>query len=1614
LITRPLAELFGRHPGYGFAGLGVNTAIGNFTVSTYDLMFSSGLLGLLDWQRTYNSRNDAAGVLGPGWSTSFGARLVPPASGILHHGGPVTFFDEDGRELVFTPAADGQYLRPQDLNGSLVRNQDGSFVLRYNSGLTWAFDATGRLAGRSLEDQSVSLDFDAAGQLMRAVHSSGAYLAFSYDAVGRLAEIATSDGRAVSMAYTAGPGGVSLLQAVTSPGGGTARFEWTGTGDASQIARVTNADGYLVVANAYADPMSRVTGQQFPGGGGAGFRYDDAAGTTVVASLPSGGQFTFQANQQGRMTRVTRPDGSSATFGYDANGQLTQGTTPGGTQFEQSFDGNGNVLSATYGGATTIWTYDDASRPTSLTDPTGAVTSYGYSGASGIPSLVTDPDGGATRITASGGLVTSRTDADGNTTSYGYDPAGNLVTVTSPLGQVWQFGYDSAGNRVSFTTPSGAVTRFQYDPAGRLIASTDPSGAVMRYEYSASGLLLRTTDQAGGTYLIDHDEAGHVAKVTDPLGRAGSYTYDPDGNPVTFTDPGGSVSRAEYDVLGRLAAMTDANGAVVRRCTYDADGNQLTEETPAGTSSMSYDARGNQVSVTDRLGATTHYAYDPADRLIETTYPDGAVHRTSYDAAGFGVASIDPLGGVTRRVFTPAGSIAAVIDPLGRRTSYTLDADGRITEVANPEGGVTRFAYDADGRRISVTTPAGLVTSYRYNSAGRLAAVVSPLGWVTGYGYSPRGDLTAVVRPDGAIWSYRYDAAGQLMELTDPNGSVTEYGYDNAGRVIALTDPKRAVTHYGYTANGQLASITDPLGRTIQRGYDAAGQLVTITDPAGHVLHLAYDAMNRLIRKTADGAAGVTFSYDAAGRRASMTDATGTTRYAYDLAGQLISVTGPDGGVTSAGYDAAGQRVSLTYPSGLQLGYSYDLNGRLIGLLDPRAGEAVYALDPDGRLLTEQLPGLLTRRYHYRGGLLHRFMVARQEHPLADTRLRRDPCGRILTQRDRTRVREYRYDLAGQLIFADERHAEPEALAAHRAATQPGRAAAELHLGYDVAGNRVSLRGGGSETRYRYDAADQLVDDEARGRRTAYQYDPCGRVTEQDGPGHRLVITYDGFGQPATITSTSQAREERLQPVFDGDGLLTSLSLTARRPDREEERAASVRYRWGSFRHIPQILTQDAAPDLDDAEHDRPGRLSAEFSYGYGRTFASWEHGGEDHGAATFHRDVFGSMIRTGDTEPWVEADNYGPFGVAEQAARAQRADGEHAGFRPPELPRFGYRGELAIGSLIYLRARFYDPDLGRFLSPDPISVPTDPPAARNPYAYAANDPLQFTDPLGTAILVPGGLIGQLAKGAAIPRGSTAIPGTIAISQNVLVSASDPDVRALEAAWAWIIRQFGAPRNAQAEFLDWVRLCSLQPYGFHCQGELALDFSPWSLNYGLEGAFGPGASIVLSSIARGTIGGFVYPLYYNKNGDGPLVGPLGGRVQPYESGTYGVLIALSARGDCLQIHHVPQSNPAGQVIGGWEYQRGPAIALPNNEHADIPTRKGTYVGTAQELILEDILMLQTYTHASAAQIRQLVYWINRVLPGALPTAPGQTFPAEMLPGGGGEGEPDEGAAVPGE
>ncbi|GAA4847663.1 hypothetical protein GCM10025787_32620 [Saccharopolyspora rosea] len=1338
--NRPVREILGRHDGYAFAGSGVNTTTGNATYHATDLSFPPALRGLLEWTRTYNSRAEGGGPLGPGWSRAFGARLVAEREGIIRqHTALVEFHDEDGRVLAFHPDGPGRFARPPDLDADLVQDAEGGYALSFRSGVRWLFDVSGRLSAREDEGQRVTVEHDERGRVLRAAHSFGRSLVFSYDDADRLVRVEANDGRAVSYSY--GPRGA--LESVTDATGATTRFD---TDDAGRLTRVVDPDGVVLVVNAH-DESGRVVRQDFPSGGGVEFHYEP--GVTTVTDVVTGMRTEFHADAHGRTARTVDPEGGTAEFAHDERGLRPTATSPGGVVVAQEHDDRGNLVSRTVGGSTTTWDYDESGRVVSETDAEGGRTRYRYEGDSRVPREIVDPVGGSWRYVVHNGLIESVTDPGGATTTRTHDAAGDLVAITDPEGDRTLFDHDAAGNTTAVTGPDGATARWTFDAAGRVTEHVDPLGAVTRFRYSPGGRLLERIEPDGAATRYDHDSAGLPSAVTDPTGNRTTYSRDPHGRLLAITGPDGGVTRYSYDALGRLNGVTDPEGTWVRY-TRDADGNVVAEDTPSGTTRIAHDERGNPVAVTDPSGATTRYGYDAAGRRNRITDPEGGSWHIGHDAAGMPVSVTDPTGARATMRWTPQGTLASTTDPDGRSAVLHRDRRGRVTEAVDPEGGITRYAYDPQGRRIAVTTAAGLVTRTEYDAAGHVVATVDPRGWVTRYEYDSRGHRIAETSPGGIRRRYRYDPAGRMTASIDGNGNETQYGYDPAGRLISVTDAKGAVTRFTYDKAGRQTSATDPLGRTTHRSYDDAGHLVEVTDPDGRAQHFDHDENGRLVRRRADDGTEVRYGYDRVGRRTTMTDGTGTTRYSYDGAGRLTEVADPDGSVLRARYDRSGQRTALVYPDGHEVTYRYDLNGRLVGLHDSRAGDVAYAVDPDGRLITEQLPDRLARRYHYEHGLLTRFTTYQDGHPIARTAFTHDPDGRILTQHDDGHRAEFRYDRLGQLVSARRWDIRPWPWDPH----EPGPATAEqvhrehgfwreresdrLHFTYDAVGNRTRLRHGEHETHYRYDAADQLVASEAHGLRTEYRYDSSGRLVERTTGEHRRTTTYDGLGRAVEFTSTEPWPAERVTATVNGDDLPVLLVFTNTDERREQEQATSVRYRWNHDK-VPQIITQRVHPDLDDTEHDRPGRLSADFTYGYGRVFASWEHG-----SRAFHHDAFGSTLRTDDTAAWAQARHYEPFGAPEQHPH-------HPG--GPEIPRFGYRGELALGPVIDLRARWYDASLGRFTTRDPITVSTvGPGRAGHPYAYADNDPLDRVDPLG---LLAAPFAGPAARASAM-RGMVA------------------------------------------------------------------------------------------------------------------------------------------------------------------------------------------------------------------------------------------------------------------
>ncbi|MET8152444.1 DUF6531 domain-containing protein [Actinoplanes sp. NPDC049668] len=1289
IVTRPVAELFGSRPGYGSAGAGVNTATGNFTRNWTDLT-----AGSLTFRRTYNSLNTADSPLGAGWTTSYSARVTEAEDG------SVALHDEDGRVLTFAPDGAGGFRTPQDLEAELTRDAAGLFVLRTFAGDERSyFDAAGLLTQRTREGQRLTVTRDPDARPSKVEHSAGYSLAFTYDADGRLTKVAAGDGRAVGYGYAAD----DTLATVTATDGADSKYAF----DSGLLRELEDAEGRRLLTNTYDD--GRVTRQDLTSGGVL-FAYDAEAGTTTATATTDRAVTTYQHDAAGRLIRVTDPAGNSAVQTFDANGRLTGVTTPGGRQTAVGYDGHGNVVRSEFGGAVSTFGYDAQDRLVTLTEPGQGVLRMAYSSVSRVPSEITAPDGSVTRATVADGLITESIDPAGAKTTYAYDEGRRLSAVTDPLDGVTRYEYDDAGRRTGTVSPLGRAERDKLDPAGRITQRVEPSGATTKYGYSAAGLLQTTTDPIGAVYRNEYNGAGRLTATLDPLERRTRYTHDDDGRTATVTDAAGGVSTFGYDTLGRRNAVTYPDGTVTRY-TYDADGQVTEVAEPAGTTVSGHDARGNVTSTTDALGRVTRYEFDVANRQVAKTDPTGAVWRTTYDVMGRTATETDPTGAVTRYEYDTAGRLAAVIDPRGNKTQYRYDAAGRQTQIIDPLGGVVKYAYDADGRRISETTPAGLVTRYKYDADGHVTQITDPRGGLHKFRFSDRGEEIAQVRPDGAVHELKYDAAGQLVTTVDANGGRTKYAYDGGGRLVTLTDAKGAKRTFGRDANGRERSFTDPLGRVTKREYDTSGRLSAVTDPAGGVSRWEYNAIGDVTRKVGTDGTTVTYAYDGARRRTAMTDPAGTTAYAYDAAGRLLSATGPDGGKLTMTYDPAGNQTSLQYPGGGRTTFRYNANNQLISL-DSAAGRATYTLDADGRLVTEKLPDKWERRYGYTGDMLTRYQELRDGRYTRDTRLTRDSDGLITAQVDGDDVLEYRYDAGDQLT-----------------AVRDGDGGDVLTAEYDEVGNRTSITRAGKTTALAYDAADQLLSATTGTHKVSYTYDAVGRQTgESDGKKAR-TIAYDGFGLPAVSTTTEGKLTETVLSTYDGDSLLTKVTASTRYDGHlTETRPTTTAYRWSVTDELPQILSQRVTGG--GGGHDAAATTSctpdADFVYGYGRALAD-----SRCGDAVFSKDVFGSTLRTDDTEDWAQSSGYDPFGRPEDDRNGTR-------------PTFGYRGELAQGSEVYLRARTYDSGTGRFTTRDPLSTRVGQTDIVTPYGYANNSPQDYVDPTGEfAIGLFGGFLSQ-------------------------------------------------------------------------------------------------------------------------------------------------------------------------------------------------------------------------------------------------------------------------------
>jgi RHS repeat-associated protein len=1144
-----------------------------------------------------------------------------------------------------------------------------------------------------------------------------------------------------------------------------------------------------------------------------------------VFTAPDGTKYTF--NSDGSVASKT--DRNANTLTYSASGiTWSNPNTSSSKQISFTRDGNNSIteiydpIAITQGSTTPAvkYAYDVNGNLTNvarLIQRSPAVyenTGYAYTNANFIYNVtaITDPRG----VTSSryeydsAGRLTKQCDALGRYTSYIYDTVNHLQVVTDRLNHSTTQRFTPSGQLASVQDANGGVTSYGYDTQGRKIAATNALNQVTAYAYDSNDNLIGSTNEIGGTsgatynnfgqplVTLDarnfgttniYDSNGNVLFVVDALNVTNAYGYDAQGNRTAETNsfglPDQSITLNTYNDFGWMT--NTATGSFSASYTYDDNGNRLTEtktrtggnvltqwqydaanrqaltiDALNGTNKIFYNGINKQSQTVDAQNRTNKFLYDAVGLLVTNVFADNSVEFFTFDAEGRKLTSTDRSSHTTTYGYDNLGRLTQTTFADNNYTSSSFDAAGRLSRTIAtwviPNGvapsttvqEVTRYAYDAAGRRIAATNTLGQGTRFAYDANGNQTNVIDALGRTNTYTFDALNRQTKITFTDATSESYAYDGLSRKVATTNQAGIVTKFGFDTLGRLVAVTNAfgtsQALVTRYVYDEVGNLLQQIDGLNRTnlftydalgrrtketqpgLQAqtfGYDAVGNLTRLTNFNGSVITNQYDALNRLTNKASVNGYKITFAYSPTGQRTNMTDTSGATSYAYDVRDRLQTKITPAGTLTYA-YDGFGNLTNIqsATANGVNLLYGYDALNRLTNTVDRFNNSTLYAFDAVGNLQTMQLPNNVTNTYTYDS--LNRLtnLVAKSTNgTVASFAYKLAPAGNrtnlVETVNGTSRTNFWIYDPLYRLTN--------ETITATIGGT--------VSYKYDGVGNRTnrtsSVAGITNQT-FVFNSNDQPTNDvfDANGNtRTnsgnVFSYDVENHLTNATVNGTNVLIIYDGDGN-------------RVKKIV---GTITNLYLVDDRNPSGYAQVLEEKIIGGGTTN----LVRQYAYGLDLISQ----RDTATTFYGY------------DGNGNTRYLTATNAAI----TDTYI----YDAFGVVITNT------GTSTNF-------YRYSGEQFDPNLgfVYLRARYLNSAVGRFISRDRLQGNFEDSKSLHRYAYAEVDPINNVDPSGNEIEISiatlniSATLAQISVPAASAAKKSASAVVAAISSKIIYISVDP------------------------------------------------------------------------------------------------------------------------------------------------------------------------------------------------------------------------------------------------
>jgi len=933
------------------------------------------------------------------------------------------------------------------------------------------------------------------------------------------------------------------------------------------------------------------------------------------------------------------------------------------------------------------YNFDDQGRLTSIVDLWAKQLDVTYTGDK--VATVTDAYNRQLTFNYTGSRLTGLTDSTGRTVGFA-NASENLETVTDPEDKLDRYFYDGEHRITEVRNhDQEIIAKNFYDSAGRLNEQHlhGDNTKIWRYSYTANS--ATEENPLGGRTTTFFDQKKRQTGVLDALGRLSSTTYDGQDRVKETKTPLGYTEFRTYDRYHNVRTVKDKDNFTT---TYDYDGLlrlEVITDPLTHTTTFTYNNKHQPETITNHLNEVVTHVYNPTTGTLTTT-EDPAHYVT-----GYGYNGRDEL-----RTITHLGVTLKTIE----RTIY-----GDPETVTDGRNNDTGYTYNLRRQPETITEPGNFITTHTYDNQRRVETTTDPRNFTTSFTYSPTGKLLTTTRPGDATTTQQYDSRNWLESTTNPLNETTRFFYRANGELAEQRDPLNRSTYFEHDDDSRQIEVRDALGHKVVTDFNGRGLPVINTDP---LIHSSFNI------------------FDAAGRRTDFINRrTKQFEFTHDDANRPLNTETPNGRLFGQTRNSRGLVETQTEPSTQSATLLYDSRGRLQSRADA-VGAITYGYDDNNNLETVTQAGvIITRTYNarnlvetYNDGRGHTLTYGYDENRNLTT-LTYEP-GKTVT---------YTYDnrnrLTGVLDWT-------------------GRSTT---FGYDDA-NRLTTTARPNDTvrTNHYDDAGQL--ETITDRNTAsglpvvalrIAYDNAGRLTGKiEKPSWTGVaamptraLTYNDDNQVATVNINGGGVQN---VTHDLDGNITN--------GPSPLNGAAVTWTWNTRNQLTGIpgvtfaydaeglrTTANATTQYVNDPHGafsnllyriRPNGTKTYYIYGPHLLYEIEENAFNGHPAdfaRYYHYDHLGSTIALSEGSGVVLTRlTYSAYGTL------TKSSGEIN-----NLPPFLWNGAFGVrsdpGGLQFMRARYYHPLLGRFLSEDPLGLAAGP----NVYAYADGNPVTSNDPNG-------------------------------------------------------------------------------------------------------------------------------------------------------------------------------------------------------------------------------------------------------------------------------------------